>query len=87
MNAKSFLAILTVVCIIAVVQAQSSANPIESLQSKASSVAASATNTSPSAPSNTNTSAGFSLGNGLSSTILMQGLVLLGAFVASSLLA
>ncbi|KAL0141169.1 hypothetical protein V8B55DRAFT_1513831 [Mucor lusitanicus] len=87
MNTKTFLTLLAVVCIIAVVQAQSSANPIESLQSKASSVAASATNTSPAAPSNTNSSAAFSLGSGLTGTVLMQVVVLGCAFLASSFLA
>lgn len=86
MNAKFYIALLAIACIIAVVSAQtSSANPIESLQGKASSVAASATNTSPAAASNTSTSAGLSLMGGLSTTVMMQVLVL--ALVAGSLLA
>jgi hypothetical protein len=80
MNAKFYLALLAVVCLIAVVSAQSSTNPIESLQGKASDVAASATNTSPAAA--TSTSGGLSLTSGYS-----QLLVLACAFVVCSLLA
>lgn len=69
-----------------VIKTNVAANPIESLQSRASSVAASATNTSPSAPSNTDSSAAFSLNSGLTSTVLMQIIVLGCAFIASSFL-
>ncbi|CEP17072.1 hypothetical protein [Parasitella parasitica] len=89
MNTKIFYTLLAVVCIIAVVHAQTSsaANPIQSLQSKASSVAASATNTSPAAPSNTESSAALSLNSGLSGTVLIQVIVFGCAFIASSFLA
>ncbi|ORE01687.1 hypothetical protein BCV72DRAFT_339246 [Rhizopus microsporus var. microsporus] len=87
MNNKAYLVLIAVACLIAVVSAQSSVNPVESLQSKASGVAASATNTSPSAPSNTAHSAGFSLATSLSSTVMMQLVVICSAFIASYFLA
>ncbi|KAG2199500.1 hypothetical protein INT47_009954 [Mucor saturninus] len=82
MNSRTFLVALAIVCLVAMVSAQSSAaNPMSSLQQKASSVAASATNTA--APSPTQSSAAVSL---TSSPVILQVLVLACAFVASSYL-
>ncbi|KAG2232254.1 hypothetical protein BDF21DRAFT_425352 [Thamnidium elegans] len=81
MNSRTFLAIFAIVCFIALANAQSSADPIASLQDKASAVASSATNTA--APSPTGESAGNMLTSG---SVFMQLVVLTCAFVASSYL-
>ncbi|KAI9335877.1 hypothetical protein BD770DRAFT_401927 [Pilaira anomala] len=81
MNSRTFLAILAVVCFVAFVHAQSSADPLASIQSKASDIAASATSTS--APSPTQENAAASLASG---SMFMQLVILACALVASSYL-